>query len=423
MISCLVLTPSSPGAPALASDLEGVGIHAIGAAQRSNLVQEAARLGPDVVIVHESTVDDALIAIIAALQLTSPRPLLLFTNDADAEKMKRALEAGVHAYGFNGYAPSRLRSLVHLAQARFAHEQRLRISLADVSHRFEERKLVDRAKGILMRARQLSEDDAFRLLRAASMHSNQRVGQVSQQVIAAAHFAEAVNRAGQLRMLAQRLVKLYALQLAGVRVAAPGLLEESCNRVDANLAALGKSLSKATYGDLIEAVSAPWGALKAVLSAPVDAKGLNEADALAERMLLHADRFVSSLETSGVANSLHVINVSGRQRMLSQRVAKQALLGVLLEGDAATAAAAEAERAKTEFEEALQFLNAAPLTTREIRESLDEAGRHWAAMAKALARVRSAEGQKALGEGSEALLALFEQLTERYERSMQMLMG
>ena len=80
-----------------------------------------------------------------------------------------------------------------------------------MSHRFAERKLVDRAKGILMRARQVSEDEAFRVLRAASMHSNQRVGQVSQHVIDAARFAEAVNRAGQLRMLSQRLVKLYAL--------------------------------------------------------------------------------------------------------------------------------------------------------------------------------------------------------------------
>src|SRR6185369_6331900 len=111
-------------------------------------------------------------------------------------------------------APNRLRALVHLALARFAHERQLRDALADVTSRFEERKLVDRAKGILMRARQVSEDEAFKVLRMASMHSNQRVGQVSQQVIAAAGIAESVNRAGQLRMLSQRVVKLYALRVA-----------------------------------------------------------------------------------------------------------------------------------------------------------------------------------------------------------------
>jgi hypothetical protein len=64
-----------------------------------------------------------------------------------------------------------------------------------------------------------------------------------------------------------------------------------------------------------------------------------------------------------------------------------------------------------------------PLSTREIRDSLDLAGRTWDELTRALARVKGAEGQQALGETSETLLALFEQLTERYERSMQMLMG
>jgi AmiR/NasT family two-component response regulator len=423
MISCLVLIPSAPGSPALASDLEGAGIHVIGAVQRGNLVQEAARLVPDVVVLHESIVDDALLALVTSLRAVVAKPMLLFTQDADADRMRRALDAGVHAYVVNGYAPARLRSLVHLAQARFAHEQQLRDELADVSSRFEERKLVDRAKGILMRARQLSEEEAFRLLRAASMHSNQRVGQVSQQVILAAAFAEAVNRAGQLRMLSQRLVKLYALQITVGEAVPARLLADSCSRVDANLSALAKSLSKATYGDLLDAVGAPWAPLKALLCAPVSGAHVSEVDGLAERMLLQADRLVNSLEASGVATSLHVINVAGRQRMLSQRVAKQALLGQLLAGEAAGAALAEAERAKKDFEEALDYLNAAPLTTREIRESLDDAGRTWGSMAKALAKVRSAEGQKALGDSSEALLALFEQLAERYERSMQMLMG
>src|SRR5205085_5482052 len=104
----------------------------------------------------------------------------------------RGLDAGIDVYVVNGYAPQRLRPLIHLAKVRFAHEQRLRAELAEATHRYEERKLVDRAKGILMRARQLSEDDAFRLLRTASMQSNQRVGQVSQQLIAAASGAEAV---------------------------------------------------------------------------------------------------------------------------------------------------------------------------------------------------------------------------------------
>jgi len=424
MTSCLVLASQTPATPALATDFEAAGIHVLGAVQRNMLVQEVVRLVPDLVVIHETSPDDALFELVALLLATRPTPLLLFCTDPDVDKMARALNAGVNAYVVNGYGVNRLRSLVHLAQARFAHERTLRDALADVSHRFEERKLVDRAKGILMRARQLSEDEAFKVLRIASMHSNQRVGQVSQQVIAAAGFAEAVNRAGQLRMLSQRLIKLYALRALGPSHAGHAeLLAQSAQRADANLAALAKSLSKPTYGDLIDAVLAPWTPLKAALAEPIDPARLFELDELAEQVLQAADRLVNNLETTGLATSLHVINLSGRQRMLSQRLAKQALLSVLTTGNAANAARAEAQKTSAAFEEALAHLNSAPLSSREIRETLSAADAAWATMTKALTQVQTLAGQRAVGEASEALLALFEQLTERYERSMQMLMG
>ena len=83
----------------------------------------------------------------------------------------------------------------------------------------------------------------------------------------------------------------------------------------------------------------------------------------------------------------------------------------------------EAEKSRVAFEEALVYLQAAPLTTQEIRDSLDEAVRTWGAMTRALTSVRTTDGQKALGDSSEALLASFERLTERYEHSVQILMG
>ncbi len=135
----------------------------------------------------------------------------------------------------------------------------LRQELAEVRTRFDERKLVDRAKGILMGARQLREEEAFRALRNAAMASKQRIGQVSQMVIDSARYAEAMNRAGQLRMLSQRLVKLYALACAGViRRETAGLFAESVAQVDSNLSILDRSLSKPTFGDLLGAVLAPW---------------------------------------------------------------------------------------------------------------------------------------------------------------------
>lgn len=425
MKSALVLDSSSPHPPDLAADLATVGIHVLGAATRSNLVRDAIRLAPDLIVGHAVSPDDALFEACALLASTAPCAVTIFTSDPDAAKIERALRSGIHAYVVNGYGLNRLRSVLHLAQARFQSERALRGELAEVSQRFDERKLVDRAKGILMRARQVSEEEAFRVLRTASMHSNQRVGQVSQQVIAAAHYADAVNRAGKLRMLAQRLVKLCALRLAAPASAPDSaLLADSIAQTDANIVALARSLSKATFGDLLEAVEAAWPPLRSLVAAAnLPASQLVELDRLAEHLLRQADQLTRHLETAGLVTTLHVINVSGRQRMWSQRFAKQALLGLLLTGEPARRARDDLDATVTAFEQAMDYLRAIPLSTREIRESLDAADAAWTALVQASKQVRSAAGLQALSESSEALLALFERLTDQYERSMQVLMG
>lgn len=423
MKTALVIEGAPPGATELSADLAAVGIRVLGASARNNLVRDAIRLAPDVIVGHTASVDDALFEACTQLAATAPCAVAMFTNDPDAAKIERALRAGMHAYVVNGYGLNRLRSVIHLAEARFQHERALRDELADVSQRFDERKLVDRAKGILMRARQVSEEEAFRVLRTASMHSNRRVGQVSQQVIAAAHYAEAVNRAGKLRMLAQRLVKMCALRLAAAPAAAGSEhVDDAIAQIDANIAALVKSLSKATFGDLLEAVETAWPPLRALVVAP-RATDLIELDRLAEHLLLQADQLTRHLETAGLVTTLHVINVSGRQRMWSQRFAKQALLGLLLTGEAAQRARDEMRETANGFEQTMTYLRSIPLTTREIRELLDAADRTWATLANASAQVRSAAGLTALSESSDALLALFEQLTDQYERSMAVLMG
>lgn len=425
MKSVLVLEGASPGAPDLAADLTAVGIHVLGAVQRSNLVREAIRLAPDLVVGHALSPDDALFEACALLASTAPCAVAIFTGDPDVTKIERALRSGIHAYVVNGYGQNRLRSVLHLAEARFQTDRALRHELAELSQRFDERKLVDRAKGILMRARQVSEEEAFRVLRTASMHSNRRVGQVSQQVIAAAHYADAVNRAGKLRMLAQRLVKLCALRLAAPASARDAAqLADSIAQTDANIAALGRSLSKATFGDLLEAVEAAWPPLRSLVAAPaLPATQLVELDRLAEHLLLQADQLTRHLETAGLVTTLHVINVSGRQRMWSQRFAKQALLGLLLTGEPAQRARDDLDQTALAFEQAMDYLRTIPLSTREIRTSLNAADAAWAALVHASRQVRSAAGLDALSDSSEALLALFEQLTDQYERSMQVLMG
>jgi len=435
MTSALIHVNGLKAALPLRADLEAAGIQVLGVAtERAKLLQEVVRRAPDVVICDEPTPDDGLFRTTLSIALTAPCPVIVFTSDPDAAYIARAVESGIHAYAVQGYGANRLRPLIHLAQARFRHEQEQRNALQDVTARFEERGLVERAKGILMRVRQVSEDDAFQVLRTASMHTNQRLGQVAQQIIYSARFAEDVNRCGQLRMLSQRLVKLYGLQLAGVHSAQNAQhVQESVQRIDANLAHLGKSLSPATYGDLLGQVVQTWTQLKPVLQgtqtspAPVSAVALT--DELAERLLQGAERLTSQLESAGLAPPLRVLNLAGRQRMLSQRFAKFAVLGML--GDSALAQRCEdgMVESKAAFEQALTYLNGMPLSTPEIHSGLEAAGLGWLTMV-AVARdavhqtgVQRLAGLQSLATASEDLLEVFEQLSGHYERSMQLLAG
>lgn len=420
MLSVLLI--ASPDAPDIEADLRALGSMVAGRAEAATLVREAARSGCDAVVAWEPYPAQALLRAFDALQQHAPLPVLLFTSDADAATLDEALRCGVHAYVVNGYAAARLRPLLQLARARFERESQWRSEHAELAHRFEERKLVDRAKGILMRARQIPEDEAFRLLRQASMQEQQRVGQVSRRVIDAARDADAVNRAGQLRMLSQRLVKLYALEHAGVDAGDAAALREASTRlVRRSIEQLGRDLSKPTFGDLLGSVERAWRALEDLLRAAPAPPRIEAVDALAEQLLQAADALTASLEAASPLATLAIVNRAGRQRMLSQRLAKQALLATLCEGEPGQSAAAEAVRSIEAFEAAMQQLARSPLSSAAIRDELEAATTEWRQMLGGLRDAGSSAGRAAIAAGSESLLARFEGLTELYAQGAQQL--
>ena len=431
MTSALVNLQLSVASPPLVADLESVGIEVIANTQDcSKLVQDVLTCAPDLIVCFDPLPGETLFRALELLGETAPRPVLLFTTDGNADNIARAMQAGVHAYVVNGYGPGRLRSLIHLAQARFARDQALYADIRDATDRLEERKVVERAKGILMRARQVSDDDAFQMLRTASMHTNQRMGQVSRHIIHSARFAEDLNRAGQLRMLSQRLVKLLALQLGGVqRGQVTERLKESKRQIESNISALGKSLSPATFGDLLGQVMHTWSRLRQALQHELRVDDLGPVDELAELLLHEAERLTDGLQNAGAAPPLQVLNMAGRQRMLSQRHAKYALLGAL--GGPALAArhGAGIAESRAAIDAGLLYLNQIPLTSPEIRTTLQAAADGWHQLLEAIrgsdnvagaAQVASLER---IAVSSEALLEVFEQLTALYETSMQMLAG
>lgn len=422
MTTVLLLATPDPGAPPLAADFAAAGFTVGGEGDCAHLVRETLKAQPDVLVCWAPRPSTELLQSVATLQAQQPVPVLFFTQDAGVESLERALAAGVHAWVVQGYEARRVRPLVHLAQARERQERDLRGQLADLGEKLEERKWLDKAKGVLMRSQQVSEEEAFKLLRTASMQGNRKVGQVSRQVIDAARIAGAINRAGQQRMLSQRLVKLYALACSRTDgAAAVVLMKESVQRVEDNLAALASELSAPTYGDLIAAAQAGWKQLRARLEAPAKASELAALDVLADAVQAQADALVQALESSGLAPQVHVINVAGRQRMLSQRMAKLALL----QGGVADAKALELELLHTaaEFEQGLALLAQAPLSTPQIRQMLAEGEAAWQQLRAAVPGAAQPAGRMRVAAASEALLEVFDRLTEAYQHSIEVLIG
>lgn len=150
------------------------------------LDQRIAQLQPDMVIVDaESEARDALEHVVMATR-NDRRPIVLFTNDSDTSHVKEAVEAGVTAYIVAGLAPERIRPILDVAMARFQHEQALRAELADARTELADRKVIDRAKGLLMQRQGLSEEAAYARLRKAAMDRNLKLVEIAQRMLDAA---------------------------------------------------------------------------------------------------------------------------------------------------------------------------------------------------------------------------------------------
>ncbi len=171
------------------------------------LTERLAQLQPDMIIVDaQSDARDALEHVVMATR-DARRPIVMFTDDDDSRAVNEAVAAGVTAYVVAGLSSERIRPILNVALARFEYEQRLRKELADtrtelheqsvelaeqseelrlLNQTLQDRKLIDRAKGMLMQRQGLSEPEAFEKLRKTAMNKNLKLVDVAQRMIAAA---------------------------------------------------------------------------------------------------------------------------------------------------------------------------------------------------------------------------------------------
>lgn len=154
------------------------------------LHERLAQLLPDIIVVDaESDARDALEHVVMATR-DARRPIVMFTNDNDTSNARAAVAAGVSAYIVAGLSTERIRPILDVAMARFEQDQALRAELAsaktevqDLSTELKNRRIIDRAKGLLMQRQGLSEQAAYEKLRKSAMDKGLKVVDVSQRML------------------------------------------------------------------------------------------------------------------------------------------------------------------------------------------------------------------------------------------------
>jgi response regulator NasT len=152
----------------------------------TRLTASIAAHNPDIVLIDlDNPSRDALEALTLA-SAPLERPVALFVDQSDADLTRLAIEAGVSAYVVDGLRADRLKPIIDAAIARFSMFRQMRTELATTKRALEERKVIDRAKGLLMKAKGIDEGAAYNLLRRAAMDQGRKVIDVAEALVSTA---------------------------------------------------------------------------------------------------------------------------------------------------------------------------------------------------------------------------------------------
>jgi len=150
------------------------------------LPDRLAQIQPDMIIVDaESQARDTLEHVVMATR-DARRPIVMFTEDNDTSHVRAAIAAGVTAYVVAGLAPDRVKPVLEVALARFEHEETMRRELAEARGQLADRKLLDRAKGLMMQRHGINEPEAYTRLRKAAMDKGLKMTEIAQRIVDAA---------------------------------------------------------------------------------------------------------------------------------------------------------------------------------------------------------------------------------------------
>ncbi|MCA1406352.1 ANTAR domain-containing response regulator [Ensifer sp. IC3342] len=148
------------------------------------------RLQPDVIVIDLENPNRDLLESMFQLSRSVKRPIAMFVDRSDSSMIEAAIDAGVSAYVVDGLRQERVKSILDMAISRFNAFSRMERELAEARSELADRKVIDRAKGILMKSRGISEEEAYKLLRTTAMNQNRKIAEIAQSLVLAAGLLE-----------------------------------------------------------------------------------------------------------------------------------------------------------------------------------------------------------------------------------------
>jgi response regulator NasT len=153
--------------------------------EMQSLLQRIYALDPDVILIDLENPSRDVLEQMFQVSRAVRRPIAMFVDQSDAASIQASVEAGVSAYIVDGLKKERIKPILDLCISRFNAFARLQDELDRTKHALEERKVIDRAKGILMKLKGLTEDEAYVLLRSTAMREKKKIGEIAQSILTA----------------------------------------------------------------------------------------------------------------------------------------------------------------------------------------------------------------------------------------------
>ena len=156
----------------------------------SGLARRIAVIEPDIIVIDLENPNRDMLESLFQLSRAVKRPIAMFVDRSDRSSMEAAVEAGVSAYVVDGLKQERIRPILDMAITRFNAYSRMERELEEARSELEGRKIIDRAKAILMKSKGISEDEAHALLRKTAMNQNRKMTELAQSLVLAAGLLE-----------------------------------------------------------------------------------------------------------------------------------------------------------------------------------------------------------------------------------------